>query len=132
MQLMAARETEAQLRRRPSRSAWPPAPTRLVSFSTIANRRLSSISRSQDHEDVYHVSVHAELMLATARRFTEAASDRLNMRLACSDALTSRQALNRDPSDDLALVSCSDSLGVQPLRAAQPHILRSHDSFNAS
>jgi hypothetical protein len=35
-------------------------------------------------------------MLDTARRFTEAASDRLNMRLASIDALACHQALNRN------------------------------------
>ena len=33
------------------------------------------------------------------------------MRLTCSDALASRQALNRNSSDVSALVSCSVSLG---------------------
>jgi len=32
------------------------------------------------------------------------------MRLACLDALASRQALNRNASDVLALVSCSDMM----------------------
>ena len=32
------------------------------------------------------------------------------MRPTSRDALATRQALNRNPSDDLALVSCSDSL----------------------
>jgi hypothetical protein len=56
------------------------------------------------------------------------------MRLASVDALATRQALNRNPSDALALVSCSASLesrlakhdgriasdGDDPLPATQP------------
>jgi hypothetical protein len=34
------------------------------------------------------------------------------MRLACSDALASRQVVNRDPSDVPALVSCSNRQAV--------------------
>jgi hypothetical protein len=36
------------------------------------------------------------------------------MRLACLSALATRHALNRDPSDVSALVSCSDSLAGTP------------------
>jgi hypothetical protein len=52
------------------------------------------------------------LMLDTARRFTEAASGRLNMRLSCVDALASRHALNRNASDVLALGGCSATLDL--------------------
>ena len=38
-------------------------------------------------------------------------SDRLNMRLTSLNALASRQALNRNSSDDLALVCLSDTSG---------------------
>ena len=38
------------------------------------------------------------------------------MRLTSVDALASRQALNRNPSLDLALVSCSDSLACTVAR----------------
>jgi len=38
----------------------------------------------------HHVSAHAALMLDTARRFTEAASGRLNMRPTSMSALASR------------------------------------------
>jgi len=38
----------------------------------------------------HHVSAHAALMLDTARRFTEAASDQLNMGLTGWDALATR------------------------------------------
>jgi len=37
--------------------------------------------------------------------------ERFNRRLTCMDALASRQALSRNPSEDLALVSCSATLG---------------------
>jgi hypothetical protein len=85
-------------RTRDRSSVWaPPAPLRTATCADepvlvieSANRSLSSISRSRCHADLHHVSAHPALMLDTARRFTEAASGRPNMRLTSSDALASR------------------------------------------
>jgi hypothetical protein len=80
MQLMAARETEAQFWRRPSRPAPPPAPT------SSHTRHPEREQKPEQHLAIAtprrnrYVSAHVVLMLDTARRFTEAASDRLKKR----------------------------------------------------
>ena len=48
--------------------------------------------------------------MLSAERQSSAASGRRNMRLTSMHALASRQAANRNPSDDSALVSCSATL----------------------
>jgi hypothetical protein len=60
---------------------------------------------------------HEELMLDTARRFTEAASDLLAMRLTSmlGRALSSHSTAMASP--DLALGSCSDSLDRRSVRS---------------
>jgi hypothetical protein len=79
-------------------SVWaPPVPIRTA---TCADEH-SLVTREREQKPEQHleividhelndVSAHAALMLDTARRFTEAASGRLNMRLASVDALASR------------------------------------------
>jgi hypothetical protein len=80
MQLMAARATEAQFWRRPSRPAPPPAPT------SSHTRHPEREQKPEQHLAIAtprrnrYVSAHVVLMLDTARRFTEAASDRLKKR----------------------------------------------------
>jgi hypothetical protein len=97
-------------------SVWaPPVPIRTA---TCADEH-SLVTREREQKPEQHleividhelndVSAHAALMLDTARRFTEAASDLPAKRLTNLQGLSAVQPLNRNASDVLALVSCSD------------------------
>lgn len=70
----------------------------------------------------HHVSTRAALMLDTVRRFTEAASGWLNMRLASRDALASVQAPNRK--------GFLRSRACQLQRFVRPQLRRSQSPMN--
>jgi hypothetical protein len=88
MQLMAARETEAQFWRRPSRPAPPPAPTSSHTRHPEREQKPEQHLEIAIDDEPSDVSAQTALMLDAARRFTEAASDQLNMRLTSLPALS--------------------------------------------
>jgi hypothetical protein len=57
------------------------------------------------------------------RVLTPNAEAQLNMRLACWDARALRQALDRNPSADVARVSCSETLDHTPRRSQHERVI---------